>query len=134
MIEINNLTNSFIEKGLLEKAAKIVLEGEKQKIKDLSIALVGQGKIKKLNKKYRGKNRATDVLAFGDSDGLREVVICLSEVKKNAKHFSSNYKAELVKVLIHGILHLLGYDHEESSDKANLMEKKQDYYLAQAIN
>ena len=85
--------------------------------------------MKELNKKYRRKNRETDVLSFpGEKEG--EVIICPSVVKKNAKNFGSSFKSELVRILIHGILHLLGYDHEKSKKEAIKMEKKQAYYLA----
>jgi len=128
MIEINNLTTVSADEEFLKKVVEKVLESE-NKNKDLSIALVGQGRIRELNKKYRGKNRVTDVLAFGDNDGLGEIVICLREVKKNAKRFDSNFETELAKVLIHGILHLLGQDHEKNEIAAKKMEEKQNYYL-----
>ena len=105
-------------------------EAEKKGKTELSIALVGQGKIRELNKKYRGKNQATDVLAFSEKEiGLGEIVICLREVKKNAKRFGSKFEKELAQVLIHGILHLLGYNHKKSEVEAKEMEKKEKYYL-----
>jgi len=122
------LTTVSADEEFLKKVVEKVLESE-NKNKDLSIALVGQGRIRELNKKYRGKNRVTDVLAFGDKDGLGEIVICLREVKKNAKRFDSNFETELAKVLIHGILHLLGQDHEKNEIAAKKMEEKQNYYL-----
>jgi len=124
----------------LKKVAEKVLEGEsaswRKKGADLSIALIGQGRIRELNKRYRGKNRATDVLAFS-GDGLGEIVICLREVKRNAKRLKSTFKKELATCLIHGILHLSGYDHEKeakprtriNSVRGKKMEEKQNYYL-----
>jgi len=167
MIEINNLTFTTIEEGILKKVAERVLEGENKKNTDLSIVLVGQGRIRTLNKKYLGKNWVTDVLAFSgnglprnttssalraktsktlevDIRGLGEIVICLREVKKNAERFSSAFEKELARVLIHGILHLLGYDHEkpefkelrssrasakDSAKEAKKMAEKENYYL-----
>ena len=108
-------------------SARASAEEEKAK-EDLSIALVGQGKIRALNKKYKGKNRATDVLAF-PGDGLGEIVICLREVKKNAKRLGFTFEKELVRVLIHGILHLSGCDHEKSEKGAKKMADKENYYL-----
>jgi len=168
MIEINNLTTVQIDEEFLKRIAKIVLEGEsanwRKKEAELSIALVGQGRMRELNKRYRGKNRVTDVLAFPETkilkekfpafatgyggpskalrgggkvgpaqkvSGLGEIVICLREVKKNAKRFGSTFKKELATCLIHGILHLLGCNHEVSEKKAKEMQKKQDYYLSQ---
>jgi probable rRNA maturation factor len=92
--------------------------------------LVGQGRISELNRRYRGKNRVTDILAFPNKEiGLGEIVICLREVKKNAKKYGLTFEKELSKVLIHGILHLLGYNHEESEKEAERMRKKEEYYL-----
>ena len=116
MIGINNLTNSKIDEGFLKRVAKKVLKGENKEGIDLSIALVGQTRIRKLNKKYRGKNRATDVLSFGND--LNEIVICLREVKKQ----------ELARVLIHGILHLLKYKHSKKMQKKEEIYGKAIYY------
>jgi len=127
MIEINNLTLGEVDEEFLKGVAKKILKGENKKELNLSIVFVGESRIKKLNKEYRGKNRVTDVLSFGD--GLNEIVICLQEVKKNARKFNSNFKKELARVLIHGILHLLGYEHEKEKKEAEKMEKKQEYYL-----
>ena len=138
MIEINNLTTNPVDEEFLKKIAKKVLEdkhpprGRVPGEVGLSIALVGQGRIKELNKRYRGKNRVTDVLSFPDKAmGLGEIVICLREVKKNVKRLSSTFEKELARVLIHGILHLLGEDHEKSKTEAERMRKKEEYYLLQ---
>jgi len=144
MIEINNLTTSQVNKKFLKKIVEVILKKEKIREINLSIALVGQERIKALNKKYRGKQRVADVLAFPYDDS-GEIVICLREVKKNAKKFKSTYKKELAQVIIHGILHLLGYTHEKSKKEAKeveetkassspfaaarVMEEKQNYYL-----
>ncbi len=145
MIEINNLTTNPIEEDFLKKTANLVLEKEGKKGFDLSIALVGRERIRTINKRYRGKNRATDVLAFPEvniqkekfkigpaekSRGLGEIIICIREVKKNAKRMNLPFKKELATCLIHGILHLLGYDHEVNPEKAREMEERQKYYLS----
>lgn len=121
MIEVNNLTASKIDEEFLTGVVKKVLKKENRKEMELSLVFVGQARMRKLNKKYHKKNRVTDVLSFGDD--LNEIVICLREVKKNAKRFNSTFKKELARVLIHGILHLLGYEQGEK------MQKKEDYYI-----
>lgn len=131
MIEINNLTTVSVDEEFLKRVAGKVLEGENKKDAELSVALFGQGRIRELNKKYRGKNQVTDVLAFSGTGGLGELVICLREVKKNAKRFNLTFETELARVLIHGILHLLGYDHEKGEQKAKPMREKEEYYLSQ---
>lgn len=127
MIEINNLTSVFIDRKYLKKISEKVLRKEKKK-KDLSVALISPGQIKKLNKKYRKKNRPTDTLSFS-YDNYGEIVICPQQVKNNAKKYHSTFKKELSRVLIHGILHLLGYEHEKNPRKKKLMEKKENYYV-----
>jgi len=131
MIEINNLTKKVVDEEFLKSVAKTVLKGEEKKEAEVSLVLVGQGRIKGLNKKYRRKNQVTDVLAFGRDKKqkfamppggkmeLGEIVICLPVIKRNAKRFSSSFKKELALSLIHGILHLLGYNHlkSEAEDK-----------------
>jgi len=134
VIQINNLTGNPIDEDFFKKVAKIILEEELgisqfQKT-DLSIALVGQGRIRELNRRYGGKNRPTDVLAFSNRNmGLGEIVICLKEVKKNAKKYGFTFKKELTRILIHGLLHLLDYSHEKKVE-IKKMEKKENYYLS----
>ena len=133
MIEINNLTGSVVDKKFLKKIAREVLRGENKREIELSIALVNPAEIKKINKKYRRKNKPTDVLTFSQIQNYRkelsEIVICPSVIKKNAKKFKSNFKQELTRVLIHGILHLSGYDHEISKVEAERMAKKEKDYF-----
>lgn len=149
MIIIRNLTKIAVDKNFLKKVAKIVLKGENIDIKkrDISIVLVQPDFIRKLNQKYRKINKPTDILSFGGG-GLNEIVICLEIVKRNAKKFKSSFKKELTLVLIHGILHLLGYDHpdgvedprlininrdEKTNKETEKMEKKEKFYLSKII-
>ncbi|MGD0576477.1 MAG: rRNA maturation RNase YbeY [Candidatus Staskawiczbacteria bacterium] len=124
MIEINNLTKVSINKKSFSQVAKKVLIGENKITKNISLAFVGKEEIKKINKKFRKKNKATDVLSFnlGQGNYLGEIVICPEVVKEKDE--------EIMEVFIHGILHLLGYDHEKSKKDAELMEKKQEKYLS----
>ena len=140
MIEINNLTTNLIDTEFLKEIANLVLKGEKRS-EEISIVLIGPAKMRKLNKQYLGKNRTTDVLSFGKVQPLEfkfppgqekelgEIVICLREVRKNTKRLKSIFETELARVLIHGILHLLGYNHEKSEKEAKKMQEKENYYL-----
>ena len=145
MIEINNLTTVEVDEVLLKKIIKGVLSGEGADTdNNVSVALIGPGRMVKLNKVYRGKNRVTDVLSFEGSkvgfgkfkigptekmQGLGEIVVCLREVTKNARKQSSDFDTEFKKIIIHGVLHLLGHDHEKSETEAEKMEEKQNNYL-----
>ena len=131
MLEINNLTNFVLDKRSFSTVAKKVLKGENRETETLSLAFVKKEEIKKLNKKFRKKNKATDVLSFELNEGnnLGEIIICPEVVKENAKKYGVTAKKEMMKVFIHGILHLLGYDHEKSKKQAEIMELKQEKYL-----
>jgi len=132
MIEINNLTSFALDKKLFTGIAKKVLSGENRGAETLSLAFVSKEEIKKLNKKYRGKNKPTDVLSFelAEKECLGEIVICPEVVKENSEKFGGGFKKEIVKVFVHGIFHLLGYDHEKSEKEAEKMEAKEEQYLA----
>lgn len=154
MIEINNLTQEKINESFFRKTAENVLKEEGVEGESLSVAFVGAEKMRELNKKYRRKDKATDVLSFQYSEKLKvksekqqlksqnftkdsflgEIVICPEVVKKNAKKSGLDYNKELTRVLIHGILHILGYDHEGSVKEAKKMEKKEEYYLSEFKN
>ena len=133
MIEINNLTTVQVDEEFLKKICQKVLEKENKKDIELSIALVGQGRMRKLNKKYRKKNKVTDVLSF-QYNNSGEIAVCLREVKKNAKKTNIIFEEELARVLLHGLLHLLGYDHEKSKIEAEKMREKEESYLLEIRN
>jgi len=98
---------------------------------DLAISLVDDGAIRRLNRDYRGQDRATDVLAFamregrrapGDAAVLGDVVISLDTAARQARQRGVATADEVRVLLIHGILHLLGYDHERSALAARRMK------------
>jgi len=144
MIEINNLTKTAVDKNVFSTVAKIVLKGENRESETISLAFVGKEEIKKLNKKFRKKNKPTDVLSFNlkEKGYLGEIIICPEVVRENAEKYEVPFKSELLKVFVHGILHLCGYDHpdeiedprqgrdEKSEKEAEEMEAKQEKYLS----
>jgi probable rRNA maturation factor len=94
----------------------------------LSVTFVSAGEIRKMNRRYRGKDRATDVLSFpypGEYEEgrpiLGEIVISPEVAEDNARRWHSSTSQEIRKLLVHGILHLLGYNHEaDRGDMARL--------------
>lgn len=143
MIEIRNFTQNEIEKDFFEKIFKKIFEilEIKDEIK-ISLVIVGQGRMRALNKRYRGKNRVTDVLSFPyqtlkihqDASVLKEqdfgeVVICLPQIKKQAKRAGHNVEKELTLIFTHGILHLLGYDHEKDESASLKMKNIENKIL-----
>ena len=131
MIEVNNLTRIKVDLDSLRKIAEKVLRGEKQDCTELAVSLVSSAEIKKLNKKYRKKDKPTDVLSFTYMNS-GEIVLCPRTIKQNAKRFDGSFKKELNRVLIHGILHILGYDHEKGGKEAEKMQQKEEYYNSSA--
>jgi probable rRNA maturation factor len=111
LIEINNTTKSKIDLALMKKATETFLKTYRQEKKEVSIAVVGNNVIKKFNKTYRHKDKTTDVLSFsGEDDYLGEIIINYAQIKLQAKTKGWAIKKELIFILIHGLLHLIGYD------------------------
>lgn len=104
----------------------------------LSLLVVGDRKIRQLNKTFRKKDKVTDVLSFSPTEGeklqlpqeeknyLGEIFICYPQVKRQAKTYQQTIKAEFGLLFIHGFLHLLGYNHEKEKDylKMKALEDK----------
>lgn len=134
MIEINNLTNFSVNKKFFTGVAKKVLKGENRERENISIAFVKPEEIQTLNKKYRKKDKPTDVLSFEKVSDFKnevsEIIICPVVVRSNAADSRTTFKKELSKILIHGVLHALGYDHERSKKDEIKMQEKQDFYLS----
>jgi len=139
MIEIQNFNPDFkrISKKFLVEVAGYVLAKEKAgKKTDISVVITDSEEIRRLNLLYRKKDKPTDILSFGsikdfssiESFDLPEIIICPEEVRKNAEEYGVSFKNELVRVLIHGVLHLLGYDHEKNKEDAEKMFAKQEKY------
>jgi probable rRNA maturation factor len=90
---------------------------------ELSVVLTGDAQVRKLNRLYRGKDKTTDVLSFSLLEGKRlksgrdgknvlgDVVISLPQAKRQAREAGKTLESEAAMLLVHGILHLLGYDH-----------------------
>ena len=90
---------------------------------ELSIALVDDATMRGLNRKFRHKNRTTDVLTF-PSDDAAEIVISLEQARRQAAQERHSIATELRYLVLHGILHGLGYDHETDSGEMNELEVK----------
>lgn len=114
--------------AVLRKIARELLALLNQQRAELSVALVGDKEMRPLNAKYRKKNQTTDVLSFFVADQpkaspiiLGDVIISVEQARRQAKARKKTLKSEMVTLLIHGILHLLGYDHERSERQAKVM-------------
>ncbi len=103
---------------------------------ELSLELVGNTRMQTLNQHYRCKNSPTDVLAFPLREGpgpytslLGDVVISVPMAETQAATYGHSVDREMLQLLIHGILHLVGYDHERSHSEALRMRRKEHAIL-----
>ena len=106
---------------------------------EISILLMDDNQIRALNKKYLHRNRPTDVISFSQIEGefnhinaklLGDVVISVETARRQSREANSTLQDEITFLLIHGILHLLGYDHEGSAKKSREMEVKEKELLS----
>lgn len=102
----------------------------------ISVIFIGDKKMKELNFKYRGKNSVTDILSFPYLENepagnlfLGEIIINPKKVLSQAKQYNETFWQELDRILVHGILHLIGYDHEISDSEAKKMRKLEQKIL-----
>ena len=104
---------------------------------ELSVLLTDDKKIRELNKKYRGQDRATDVLSFPQNEGeenepdyhlMGDVVISTVTAKRQASQHGLSLEEEIVLLLIHGILHLLGFNHERSEEACHMKKKTRELF------
>lgn len=115
-----------------KKIALAVLEIAGQKAAELSLALIGNGEMQKLNARYRLKDYPTDVLSFPGGDDLPhavpllgDVIISVDKAAQQARERRHSLDHEMVTLLIHGVVHLLGYDHERSAKEARVMKRQE---------
>jgi probable rRNA maturation factor len=108
--------------GIIHKILTLL---ERPIVNELSIALVNDKEIQFLNKKFRDKNKATNVLSFpsnGPAPILGEIILSYETLQKEAEELLIPFKHHLIHMLVHGFLHLQGFDHQTDEDAAT-MEK-----------
>jgi probable rRNA maturation factor len=107
---------------------------------ELSVVFVNSERMRRLNARYRGIDRPTDVLSFPLSEGLPacrnldptvgtpplgDIVICVPKALAQSRQFGVTFRQELLRLLIHGLLHLAGYDHEINAYRKRKMKTKE---------
>ena len=108
---------------------------------ELTIKFVSKKEIRRLNREFRQIDKVTDVLSFpatnnkageavdgGDGIYLGDMALCLTRAKQQAKQYNNTFVDEVKKLVVHSILHLLGYDHIEDSDYAVMNAKEQEIF------
>jgi probable rRNA maturation factor len=123
---------------LVEKVALAVMTaGGCPEGAEVSVLITGEEYIRELNRNYRGIDSPTDVLSFaqnegdpmpdaGEEDLLGDVVISLPAAVRQGEEYGHGLDRELAYLTAHGVLHLLGYDHDSEADRAVMREKEED--------
>jgi len=136
-VEIRNCTkrtadSRAIKKAIAETLKLLKLESDAV----LSVALVGEKKMRSLNKAWRKKDSATDVLSFsflgaggndaGATKEAGEIIICLPVAARQARFYGLSEKKQIARLAAHGTMHIFGLDHERSEKEARQMERIQE--------
>lgn len=137
-IEVFNQTKEEIDLKSIKKISKFVLKKEKIKNGIINIILVGEEEIQKINREYRNIDKVTDVISFALEENeklsfsfgrlLGDIYVCIPRMKQQAIEYGHSEKRELSFLVVHGILHLLGYDHMKKEEE-EVMFKKQELIL-----
>ena len=137
-IEVFNEVDVDLSQELdeLKELLKNVCNDEKLDNGEFNVIIVSEEKIQELNKNYRGLDRVTDVISFALEDDksfniedyrmLGDIYICLKRAKEQAEEYGHSFKRELSFLAIHGLLHLLGYDHMNEEDEKVMFGKQEE--------
>ena len=120
---------AYLEKALIFFLNQLSKKDKKKCLdKELTLVFVSKAAIKSLNQQFRGKDKPTDVLSFDplEPSSLGELTFSAEVLGKQAEEHDLSFRDELVYMLYHGVLHLCGYDHEESEKEAKQMFAIQD--------
>ena len=133
-VEVINDYNQklYIESQLIKSLILNVLEFEGVCEADLIFILSTQNYLNKLKKSFFSKDHYTDVIAFNYNESneslVGDIFISLDRVEENSLKYSDSLDSELMRVLIHGALHLIGYE-DNDKEKKKIMTNKENYYL-----
>lgn len=136
MIEVYNETNSDAYIKDIENILKLGLKHMNIKDSYISVVIVDKDKIHEINKTYRNVDKVTDVISFAfednggiTPDGLRilgEIYLCMDKAKEQAIEYGHSNKREICYLVTHGLLHLLGFNHEKEEDKKKMRIKEEE--------
>ncbi len=134
MIIFNTLLEDFEPEHpeSLKSWLKKVIVSEQKSVGDIVYVFTSDKHLHSVNKDFLQHDTLTDIITFGTSEDLQvisgEIYISIDRVKENAVHQHQTFRNELARVLVHGILHLIGYNDKTPDEKAE-MTAKEDYYV-----
>lgn len=125
---VKRITQFFLQKKIRNK--KLLREK-----KEITLVFLSASEMRAINNEFRHKDKPTDILSFGSEDpnSLGELLLCLPVLQKQAREQKHSLKHEMSYMIAHGILHLLGYDHELSKAEEKIMFRLQDECFAEIV-
>ncbi|MBP2649682.1 MAG: metalloprotease ybeY [Firmicutes bacterium] len=130
--------------AVLSKAAEVLAIDEHTEV---SVVFVDDEYIRELNRDYRGKDMATDVLSFALDEGdepavldgpeeslLGDIIISIETAERQAEEYGHSLDRELAYLTVHGMLHLVGYDHEDEQDKVKMRQQEENILMKLGIS
>lgn len=123
---------SFRDRRRTNQWLRIAAESEIRRLGEISVIFCSDNYILDINQKYLGHDYFTDIITFDYCEGDRlsgDLFISVDSVRENSIEFGTEFKDELNRVIIHGLLHLVGYDDHTDAD-VKIMRSKEDYYLS----
>ena len=147
IVHIDNQTETFIPLSdrYLEKTVETVMQStgwDTLEPYEVSVLFTDKKKIRQMNRDYRNINKATDVISFSFREGkgvefagmiLGDLVICPEMVKKHSVTYGVDFKTEMTFVVVHGILHILGFDHVKKNDRKKMREME-DFVMRKLLD
>ncbi|MCH7495445.1 MAG: rRNA maturation RNase YbeY [Candidatus Marinimicrobia bacterium] len=131
-LNVEGLEYVDVESDHLKSVMQSVLQGEKKEYDSVSVLFVSDSEIREINKDYLGHDYSTDVITFPLNDEPEnlegEIYVSYETTKNNSLNYNVPHSNEILRVVIHGILHLVGYDDSTDSQKEE-MKKKEDHYI-----
>jgi probable rRNA maturation factor len=137
LVSVDERVQAEIDKEQLERLASTVMERESLPPGELSILITDDTTVRRLNRDYAGDDESTDVLAFSLREGeefalpdgvlrLGDVIISYPTALRQAVEAGRPVEAEIDHLLVHGVLHLLGYDHAEADEEERMRRREQE--------
>ena len=119
------------KRELKKKSLKVLKALDAPKDSELSVTFIDDVKMRELNREYRNIDRTTDVLSFPLQEGpgeilLGDIIISIETSLRNSKRYGLEHEEEIIKLLVHGILHLFGYDHKKKKERDQMREKEKE--------
>jgi probable rRNA maturation factor len=134
----SNIITTHRLKKITNNVLKLVLDERSRSQAEVSVVFVDDAEMRNLNRNYRGGNKSTDVLAFPMNEGrfaainpelLGDIVISVPQARRQAEQHDHSLERELTVLLIHGLLHLLGYDHATDEEEREMKEYEFEYLM-----